>query len=39
MRLMTSTYAKTRPRLKYGHLIIVIRTKTELRIFAMIPRH
>lgn len=39
MGLMTSTYAKPRPRLKNGHFIIVIRTKTDLRIFAMIPRH
>lgn len=39
MRLMTSTYARPQQRLKNGHFIIVIRTKTDLRIFAMIPRH
>ncbi len=38
MRLMTSTYAMPRPRFKNEHFIIVIRTKTDLRIFAMIPR-
>ena len=36
---MTSTYAKLWLRLEIRHLIIVIRTKTDLRIFAMIPRH